>query len=239
MSASLYDKVVAEKIRGWLVDPEVTLLDPDDTAQLFQKTADLTNDRPLKLPLIAISRDRDMDLPETAKKPLSHMGKTFNAENGTSDHLNAIPMNIGYQIDIYTRYKIEADEYVRNFVFNLVNHPALTIEIPYNGSNLEYVSYLRLQSPISDNSDIPQRIIPGQFTRMTMKFRLNDAYLFSYNTKTIPKITAVEIGYDTKFLVELDLQTQFNIKMAAMREQQKKSGSRGKNRLSVRIVEEE
>ena len=64
----------------------------------------------------------------------------------------------------------------------------MTIEIPYNNSNLEYISYLSLQSPISDNSDIPQRLVPGQFTRMTLRFSLNDAYLFSYNTKTIPRI---------------------------------------------------
>ena len=238
MSASLYDKVVTEKIKGWLVDPNLTVLDPDETARLFQKTADITNDAPLRLPLIAISRDRDIDLPATNKQPLSYMGKSFNSINGTVDHLNAIRINLGYQIDIYTKFKVEADEYVRNFVFNLVNHPAMAIEIPYNGSNLEYVSYLRLQSPISDNSDIPERLMPGQFTRMTLKFRLNDAYLFSYNYKVIPKITAIEIGYDTKFLVDLDLQTQFNIEQQ-MRIKQQELNKGKKSSLSIKIVEEE
>ena len=104
MSASLYDKVVTEKIKGWVVDPNLTVLDPDETARLFQKVADIKDDKPISLPLIAISRDRDIELPETAKKPLSHMGKTFTVSNGTVDHLNAVRINLGYQIDIYTRY---------------------------------------------------------------------------------------------------------------------------------------
>ena len=33
--------------------------------------------------------------------------------------INVIPIQIGYQIDIYTKGIAEADEYIRNFVFNL------------------------------------------------------------------------------------------------------------------------
>ena len=31
---------------------------------------------------------------------------------------------------------------------------------------------------MEDNSDIPERLFPGQFSRMTINFTLNDAYLW-------------------------------------------------------------
>lgn len=239
MSASLYDELVKRKIAGWIVDPEMTVLGPDETARLFQKIADVNNDKPISLPLIAISRDRDIELPLTSKRPLTHMGMTFNSKDGISDHLNGIPMKLGYQLDIYTRYKDQAEEYVRNFAFNLINHPAMTLQIPYNDCNLEYVSYLHLKSPISDNSDIQQRLVPGQFTRMTMRFGLDDAYLFSYNHKVIPKISEVWIGYDVTFNVELDLEAQFEIQMKNNPNYTKnKSNTKNKPKVSVKILEE-
>jgi len=95
-----------------------------------------------------------------------------------------------YQIDIYTRYKQEAEEYVRDFVFNLINYPRVLIEIPYNNSKLTHTCNIRLDANVTDNSDIPERLIPGQFTRYTLSIFIDDAYLFDYRTKDTWKIIA-------------------------------------------------
>lgn len=193
MSVALYDRAVKDKIAGWIMDPNLVVLGPDEVKRLFQQRADKSNDKPLTLPLIAISRDRDIDIQITAKRPLTYSGKVFNADDKKADHLNAVPITIKYQIDIYTRYQEEADEYIRNFVFQIINHPKLEIDIPYNNSTLGYQSYISLTNQITDNSDISERLIPGQFTRMTLRIELRDAYLFSYNHKNIPKIVATEL----------------------------------------------
>lgn len=194
MSVALYDKAIKNKISNWIMDPNMVILGPDEVKRLFQQRADKNDDKPLTLPLIAISRDRDIDIQITANRPLSHSGKVFNADEKKADHLNAVPITIKYQIDIYTRYQEEADEYIRNFVFQIINYPKLEIEIPYNSSTLGYKSYMSLTNQITDNSDIAERLIPGQFTRMTLRIELRDAYLFSYNHKSIPKITAAELN---------------------------------------------
>ena len=186
MSVALYDNMVKDKIAGWVIDPNMTVLGPDETAELFKYQADLRDDKPIQLPLIAISRDRDIEIKLTAKRALTYEGLTFNANGDTVDHLNAVPISLSYQIDIYTRYQADAHEYARNFVFNIINHPSMELEIPYNGSTLSQVSYMTLLSPISDNSDIPERLIREQFTRMTIKFSLVDAYLFSYKARLEP-----------------------------------------------------
>ena len=194
MSVALYDRVVKETIQRWILDPNLTVLGPDETKRLFQYKADKSGDKPLTLPLIAIGRDRDIDIQLTAKRPMTHLGKVFNADSKVSDHLNAVPITLRYQIDIYTRYQEEADEYVRNFIFQIINYPKMEIKIPYNGSNLDYISYMSLANQVVDNSDVAERLIPGQFTRMTLRIQLNDAYLFSYNKQAVPRIVTVELN---------------------------------------------
>lgn len=200
MSVALYDQAVKQTIQRWILDPNLTVLGPDETKRLFQYKADKNDDRPLTLPLIAIGRDRDIDIQVTAKRPMSHSGKVFNSDGKVSDHLNAVPITLRYQIDIYTRYQEEADEYIRNFVFQIINYPAMEIQIPYNGSNLEYTSYMSLVNQITDNSDVAERLIPGQFTRMTLRVQLSDAYLFSYNRQSVPKVLLLDDIADSEIL---------------------------------------
>lgn len=196
MPIGLYDDAVTQKIKNWVMDPNLTILYPDETNRLFTQTIDKKNDKVLQLPLIAISRDRDIDVGITAKRPLTHRGKTFNADTNSADHLNSVPITLRYQIDIYTRYRAEADEYVRNFVFQIINHPKLTIELPYLECNIKQDSFMTLEPSIADNSDIPERLIPGEFTRMTLRFSLADAQLYSYTIKQIPKINDIGIYLD-------------------------------------------
>jgi len=179
MAIRYYDLALVEKIKKWIKDPNLTILSPSDASRLFQVTADQLNDQPLKLPLISISRDPTVEILSTTKKALSYDGGHISANSKKSEVLNAIPIKISYQIDIYTKFFAEADEYVRNFVFNLINYPKIRIEIPYNNSKVLHDSNLMVESNISDNSDIPERLINGQFTRMSLKVNIDDAYLFS------------------------------------------------------------
>lgn len=183
MSISLYDAALLKKIRGWVKDKNVKITGVDETRRLFEYIADETNDKPIALPLIALRRDPNIDILQIAKRPLTYDGMTLNATAEKSDQFNAVPIKIGYQIDIYTRYLEEADEYTRNFIFNIINFPKVTIEIPYNDSNLTADSNIRLEDSFSDNSDISERLIAGQFYRFTLRLYIDDAYLYSYRTR--------------------------------------------------------
>ena len=193
MSLTLYDRAITEKIKAWILDPKMVVLSPDETTRMFEWKADINEDKPIQLPFITIKRNRDVTIRDPGNKALTRAGKVFNNEKGVSDHLNAIPISISYVINIYTRYLEQADEYVRNFVFNFINYPGIVIKIPYNDSPLEYTSFLTLQDTITDNSDIPERLVPGQFSRLTLSISLNDAYLFSYNRRRVPQISDVQI----------------------------------------------
>ena len=183
MAVRYYDEALLEKIKKWIKDPNMTITGPDETRRLFQYLGDINNDTPLKLPIISLRRLTPVRILSTNKKPLTYDGWRKNNNGEKGDQLNAIPIEINYQLDIYTRYMAEADEYSRNFIFQIINHPKLSIEIPYNNAKIMHVSNIRLSENIDDNSGIPERLIEGQFTRLTLSINIDDAYLFDYRIK--------------------------------------------------------
>lgn len=185
MGVRFIDDALKKKIQKWVKDPNMKVLGVQDTLQLFQITADEKNDKPLTLPFISISRDSSIDILSTNKKPLSFDGKLIegNLESRKVKQLDAIPISVNYQIDIYTKKYIEGDEYVRNFIFNIINYPKMSVEIPYNDTNIVHTANIRMIGTVTDTSDVPQRLYKGQFTRWTIKLIVDDCYLFSVPIK--------------------------------------------------------
>lgn len=188
MAINYYDEALANKIQDWVCDPNIHIYRPEELSWMLQSKSDESKDKPLSLPFIALSRDTEINIENANKRPMTYDGmalRLYDNATGKEVHLksgyklNAIPMSLSYQLDIYTKRLVEATEYVRNFIFNLVNYPTVTITIPYNGVNLEHKSTIQVESQVQDNSDIPQRLYPGQFTRFTIRFSIDDAYLFS------------------------------------------------------------
>ena len=179
------------------------ILKPDETTRLFSQVADMTDDKPIKLPLIALSREPEIEIQNTSKKPMTFDGKLLKASVNKTVQLDAIPIGLKYQLDIYTKSFVEGDEYLRNFIFNFTNYPKLEIEIPYNSkeSDLEYtlthIANVRLDTTVSDNSDIKEKLFSDQFTRWTLKLYIDDAYLFS-----VPIKDNVFIDWDGQDLID-------------------------------------
>lgn len=188
MGVRFYDEAISNKIKKWVKDENLRILKPDESTRLFEMTADLKKDHVLTLPVIAISRDKNIEILDANKQPKTFTGYDRNIKLDESGKripqtkaipLDVIPIRIGYQIDIYTKGMEEADEYMRNFVFNFVNYPKLAVEIPYNGLNIQHYSNIYLDTNISDNSDIREHLFPDEFVRFTIKLYIDDAYLFS------------------------------------------------------------
>jgi hypothetical protein len=132
-----------------------------------------------------LSRNNDISLLSTVKNPKSFDGlriartiknpEALKEENLKKEkpepvisytaQLNVIPIKLMYQLDIYTKTAEEGDEYVRNFLFKLINNPVLKISIPYNDLNVEHIANIRVLDTVSDTSSISERIFSGQFTR--------------------------------------------------------------------------
>lgn len=178
MSVSSYDENLIEKLKSWTANTQVNIYGPDETSRLFEVIADNTNDKPIALPIIALSRPNGFMVKNTNKQPLTYDGYRLDSNEESSLVLNAIPILLEYQLDIYTRYRKDADAYARELIFNIINHPSFEVVIPYYDLNIVHVATLRMESDVQDNSSVPERIIPGQFTRLTIRLNVDDAYLW-------------------------------------------------------------
>lgn len=196
MAIGYYDDAITEKIKGWLADSsKLRVLAPEESNRLIQLNAEDSNDKPLQLPLIAISRNKDLEIESTIKQNKSFDGLIIGGgvEGAATVHLNVIPIKTTYQLDIYTKKRIEGDEYIRQYLFKLINNPQIIIEIPYNNYIVRHTANLRVLNTVSDTSDISAHIFPGQFYKWTIQLELQDGFLFSIPQKQNWKFVGYEI----------------------------------------------
>jgi hypothetical protein len=112
-----------------------------------------------------LTRNNDIELELNYKNPKSYAGIKLHQTAAETLMMNAIPIKIQYQLDIYTKTAEEGDEYLRQYLFKLINNPVIKINIPYNGVNVEQIANIRVLTSVSDTSDISERLFSGQFTR--------------------------------------------------------------------------
>lgn len=197
MAISYYDDAITAKIKGWLADSSnLRVLTPDETNRVIELQAEDSGDKPIKLPLLTISRSKELEITNTIKQNKSFDGLIIqnDSANAATVHMNVIPVKTLYQLDIYTKKQLEADEYVRQFLFKLINNPQIIVEIPYNNYVIRHTANLRVLNSISDTSDIPTRIFSGQFYRWTIQLELQDGFLFSIPYKKNWRFAGVELA---------------------------------------------
>ena len=180
MSAYLYDRALVEKFKKWTSSSKTQVYGPSETRRLYEIMADETTDS-VKLPMIAISRDAGYEIINDGRtrRPLSYDGidRAYDEKTNSMQIVNAIPISLVYQIDVYTRKWEEADILMRNLVFNIVNYPAMKISIP--GADMEHTARIQLGSTtINDNSNISERFIEGNLTVLSATISIDDAYLW-------------------------------------------------------------
>ena len=197
MAISYYDDAITAKIKGWLADSsKLRVLAPDESNRLMQLNAEDSGDEPLQLPLIAISRNKDLEIESTIKQNKSFDGLIISKDNmaAATVHMNVIPIKTTYQLDIYTKKRIEGDEYIRQYLFKLINNPQIIIDIPYNGYVIRHTANLRVLNTVSDTSDISTHVFAGQFYKWTIQLELQDGFLFSIPHKKNWKFVGYEVS---------------------------------------------
>lgn len=180
MSAYLYDRALVEKFKKWTSSSKTQIYGPSETRRLYEIIADETTDS-VKLPLIAISRDAGYEIINDGRtrRPLSYDGidRSYDEQTNSMIIVNAIPISLVYQIDVYARKMEEADILMRNLVFNIVNYPAMKISVP--DADMEHTARIQLGSTtINDNSNISERFIEGNLTVLSATISIDDAYLW-------------------------------------------------------------
>jgi hypothetical protein len=180
MAVRYYDDILSIKLHNWLPDnSNLRVLGPSETKRLFELTAEDHKDAPIQLPLITLNRHKDVELLSNVKSPKSYDGLRILANEDGTLQFNVLPIKLLYDLTIYTKTEEEVDEYVRSFLFKLINNPVIKVKIPYTDFEVEHIANIRVLPNVSDTSDISERIFVGQFHCWTIQLEIQDAFLFS------------------------------------------------------------
>ena len=212
MAFRYYDDIIAAKITGWMPSAaNIRVLRPDETKQLFETLANDSKHERLTLPLIALSRNNDITLDLNIKNSKSYDGYRLSQDESGTSLLNTIPVKLMYQMDIFAKKVSDAEDYVREYLFKIINNPTVKIGVPNASTNasddyLYFTANMRVLDTVSDTSSIPQRLFTGQFSRWTIQIELQDAYLFNIPYKQNWKLYIDEnnlLPDDQKSVLEL------------------------------------
>ena len=198
MSTRFYDDALIKKLEYWTQATNVKIYSPSDTRKLFEVIADETGDKPISLPIICVRRSSGFQVANTSRQPLSYSAATIAKTDQKAMTLNAIPIELQYQIDIYARYFDEADEFARNIIFNIINFPSLTVKLPYLDQEIQHKSTIRMAQDVQDNSDVPERFVQGNFTRLTIQLTIPDAYMWDVRVRDTVSIEGFTVDTELK-----------------------------------------
>lgn len=196
MSAILYDEALLKKLKKWTEKTDIRIYGPSEADRVFQINADMNNDKPIKLPIIVLSR-QGFDINNINRMPINFDGKRLYADEDKVKQINAIPITLNYNLDVYTRYYDEADAYMRELIFNIINLPKLSITVPYLDFNYEHISNIRLSSnSITDNS-MGVRNYRDTICNLSLSLNIDDAYLWDSRIKTTVSFASDGLNVDT------------------------------------------
>ena len=107
MATYLYDEALLQKIKKWTHSTQLTVLGVNETTRLFEQIGDTTQDKPIELPLITISRSRGYNIINagTTKRMMSYEGVSYDkhiynsgTENECYSCINFISIGCLHQI---------------------------------------------------------------------------------------------------------------------------------------------
>lgn len=177
---------------------------------VFNIIGDLSDDR-IDMPLISLQRN---SWTLASKKPQYMIWSGYPVKedydnDGTIDKISriqAIPITINYQLDVWTRDRITNDAIMREIIFYYTQRPTLLVKIPH-GLDLVHDFNIFFENDIEDNSDIVDHVNRGQFFRQTVGVYTDDAYLWKSDIRKPPIVGEMDFTlYDGKIKVGKEIE---------------------------------
>ena len=170
----LYDNAIVDKFKSLFQDSRITVQPPENA---IRYVAQLSNDD-VTFPLISLNRTswslRSSDISWAQSR--TGVANRINEDN-TISVMRAIPIQMEYQLDIYTVDRLTNDEIYRELIFYFIKNPTLEVEIPYTVDG-KHVFNFDINPDITDNSDTVEHVNKGVLYRYTSTWVVKDAYLF-------------------------------------------------------------
>lgn len=201
LSVGLYDQAIVNDFRRIFHNGNIFISDTEETFDLLAKV-----DRDdIKFPIISLTRT-GWSLTDNRPHSLKFEGSVVDIREATDDpdedykivrRIQAIPIIINYNIDVWTESRRQNDDIMRELIFYYSTSPTLSVKVPY-GAKICHHFNLFFNSEVEDNSDIPAHKNRGRYFRQTIGMYTDDAYLWNTFTR-LPTVVREE---DVKVFIE-------------------------------------
>lgn len=180
MSVNNYDVAIIEDLRQILQDDRIHIVPPEN---FFRLLARIDNDK-VEFPAISVVR-RGWSLSDSHPHMMKFDGTLLSHDNEANEYirLQAIPISISYQMDVWTKTRLENDNIMRELIFYYSTHPTLNVKVPYGQKTYYHKFNVFFDSDIEDNSDIANHMNTGEYFRQTISFYTDDAYLWKSSSR--------------------------------------------------------
>lgn len=168
-----------------------------DAENVFNIIGDIENDK-IKFPIISIIRTgwSIKDFLQEAQNNAGVLMGYLDDERVKQVRLQSIPIQINYQVDIWTQNRIDNDIIARELLWFYMQRPQMVVKIPH-GLDTTHVFNVGFELDVTDNSDITEHNSRGRYYRQTLGMYVDDAYLWRSSVTNVPIISEVNYAiYD-------------------------------------------
>lgn len=188
MSAYLYDDAIVDDLRKVIGDDRIHLTVVERAMEVIPRI----NEDKFTLPLVTLSRTGWRILSNNHNHSARFEGGIvdIHPHNDTTriKRVQFIPMQLDYNIDVWTRTRRENDEIVRELFWYFLIAPTLTIRVPYD-LEFDHNFNLFIEPDIEDNSDISGQPAHGEYFRQTLHIYTDDAKLWKSTSRGPTHVT--------------------------------------------------
>lgn len=156
---------------------------------VFNIIGDIENDN-IQFPIISITRT-GWSIKDFSQEAQNNAGVLMGYMDEDEDgrvkqvRLQAIPIQINYQVDIWTQSRIDNDIIARELIWFYWQRPQMLVKIPH-GLDTTHVFNVAFELDITDNSDIAEHNSRGRYYRQTLGMYVDDGYLWRSSVTNVP-----------------------------------------------------
>lgn len=213
MSAYLYDEAVIADLRRVIGDNRISIM---PTQRAFDIIPRIDEDK-FTLPIITLTRTGWTIHTDHHSHSAKYEGGLAGIEYDPNKYCDInikrvqfVDMTINYSLDVWTRYRQENDEIIRELYWYYLTSPTLDITVPYD-LDFDHHFNLFVEPDIEDNSDIAEHMNKGEYFRQTINLYTDDAKLWK-STSRGPTSVIINFGLGMEGIEEasIDMRTASN-----------------------------
>ena len=181
----LYDRAIVDDLQKSfnpdnMSDPEVKVVDQEG---LIQVLAQMKEDK-IAFPVVSLVRNSSVNIDSNrCNFTWMHIGTQCVFDKVHNNYYNerAIPVQLGYDLDILTTNTADMDEMIRELMFKYTSMYFLSIQIPYESDrSIRFGVYIDPDSTIERMSKTAEYLNRGQLYRSTLKLKCDGCVLLHY-----------------------------------------------------------